>query len=54
MTPVQFNLAKFNRACAVGPRDDPRMAGFVAAFPRLKRLAAQSPGFVWQLQRSRR
>jgi len=33
---------------AIAPMDDPRMADFVAASPKINALAETSPGFVWR------
>jgi hypothetical protein len=42
------HLAVFNFSRAIAPMDDPRMAEFVAASPRLNAIAETSPGFVWR------
>ena len=41
-------LAQVNVALMRAPLDDPRMHGFVAAFDRVRRVAQDSPGFVWR------
>ena len=43
-----FHLAVFNFSKAIAPMNDPKMADFVAASPRLNALAEASPGFVWR------
>ncbi len=44
------HLAAFNFAKAVAPMEDPRLADFVAASPRINALAEAAPGFVWRYQ----
>jgi hypothetical protein len=46
MTP---HLAQLNVAVPVGPRADPRMAGFYADLDRINAVADGWPGFVWRL-----
>ena len=46
MTP---HLAQLNVAVPVGPRTDPRMAGFYADLDRINAVADGWPGFVWRL-----
>lgn len=43
-------LAQVNLAVMRAPLHEPLMAGFVAAFDPVARLAEQSPGFVWRLR----
>ncbi|MEU7874251.1 DUF3291 domain-containing protein [Dactylosporangium sp. NPDC049140] len=42
-------LAQLNVGVPVGPRDDPRMAGFYADIDRINAVADEYPGFVWRL-----
>ncbi|GAA3301126.1 DUF3291 domain-containing protein [Dactylosporangium vinaceum] len=42
-------LAQLNVGVPVGPRDDPRMAGFYADIDRINEMADGWPGFVWRL-----
>jgi hypothetical protein len=46
MTP---HLAQLNIGVPVGPREDPRMAGFYAEIDRINAVADEWPGFVWRL-----
>lgn len=43
------HLAQLNIGRTVGPRDDPRMAGFYGDLDRINALADGWPGFVWRL-----
>lgn len=43
-------LAQVNVAIMRAPLSDPSMAGFVAAFDTVARLAPENPGFVWLLR----
>jgi hypothetical protein len=43
------HLAQLNIAVPVGPKEDPRMAGFYAELDRINELADGWPGFVWRL-----
>ncbi|MER7281358.1 DUF3291 domain-containing protein [Dactylosporangium sp. NPDC000244] len=43
------HLAQLNVGVPVGPRDDPRMAGFYADIDRINAVADEYPGFVWRL-----
>jgi hypothetical protein len=43
------HLAQLNVGVPLGPRDDPRMAGFYADIDRINALADGWPGFVWRL-----
>jgi hypothetical protein len=42
-------LAQLNVGVPVGPRADPRMAGFYADLDRINAVADDWPGFVWRL-----
>jgi hypothetical protein len=42
-------LAQLNVGVPVGPRADPRMAGFYADLDRINAVADEWPGFVWRL-----
>jgi len=44
------HLAQINIARALGPMDDPVMAGFVARLNDINALAEASPGFIWRLK----
>ncbi|MGI5244634.1 DUF3291 domain-containing protein [Dactylosporangium sp. CA-139066] len=43
------HLAQLNIGVPVGPREDPRMAGFYAEIDRINAIADEWPGFVWRL-----
>nr|BFE62700.1 DUF3291 domain-containing protein [Dactylosporangium thailandense] len=43
------HLAQLNVGVPVGPRGDPRMAGFYADIDRINAVADEYPGFVWRL-----
>jgi hypothetical protein len=45
-----WELAQVNVAVLRAPLGDPVMAGFVAAFDLVARVAEESPGFVWRLR----
>jgi len=47
-------LAQVNVARMRGPLSAPELAGFVAAFDPIARLAAESRGFVWHLREGHR
>ncbi|MFI5907319.1 DUF3291 domain-containing protein [Dactylosporangium sp. NPDC051541] len=46
---MSLQLAQLNVGVPVGPRDDPRMAGFYADIDRINGVADGWPGFVWRL-----
>lgn len=46
---IEFHLCQYNRARAVAPLDDHRLAGFVNAQDALYSFSEGSPGFVWRL-----
>jgi heme-degrading monooxygenase HmoA len=54
ITPVQnrcvYELAQVNVAIMRAPLHEPSMAGFVAAFDAVARMAEESAGFVWRLR----
>jgi hypothetical protein len=41
-------IAHFNWATLVAPLDDPRVAPFCNAVPKVNTIAERSPGFVWR------
>ncbi|GAA2381016.1 DUF3291 domain-containing protein [Dactylosporangium salmoneum] len=43
------HLAQLNIGVPVGPREDPRMAGFYGELDRINAIADGWPGFVWRL-----
>ncbi|MEV6931319.1 DUF3291 domain-containing protein [Dactylosporangium sp. NPDC051485] len=43
------HLAQLNLGVPVGPREDPRMAGFYGELDRINAIADGWPGFVWRL-----
>lgn len=43
------HLAQLNIGRMIGPREDPRVAGFYAELDRINALADDFPGFVWRL-----
>lgn len=46
---MTHHLAQLNVGRPVGPKDDPRMAGFYGDLDRINALADGWPGFVWRL-----
>ncbi|MGI5178259.1 DUF3291 domain-containing protein [Dactylosporangium sp. CA-152071] len=46
---MTFHLAQLNVGRTVGPKEDPRMAGFYGDLDRINAIADGWPGFVWRL-----
>lgn len=46
---MNVHLAQLNIGRTVGPKGDPRMAGFYGDLDRINALADGWPGFVWRL-----
>ena len=46
---MTFHLAQLNVGRTVGPKEDPRMAGFYGDLDRVNAIADCWPGFVWRL-----
>jgi hypothetical protein len=46
---MTLHLAELNLARLAAPLDDPQVAEFVAAIPKINALADAAPGFVWRL-----
>lgn len=47
-----LHLAELNLGRLLAPKDDPRVAGFMAALDRVNGLGKRSPGFVWMMEGS--
>lgn len=45
----KYHLCHLNIGPAQAPLFEPQMAGFVSRLAEINQLAAESPGFVWQL-----
>lgn len=45
---MPYDLAQANVSYCLTPRDDPRLASFIALLAEINQLAERSPGFVWR------
>lgn len=49
---MTLHLAQLNIGRLVAPKDDPRVAAFMAALDRVNAIGKRSPGFVWMMEGS--